>query len=53
MDKFFDVQLFLQTLPIMLQGMIGIFFVTGLIILVIFLLNKFTNKSPKKEKDEK
>ncbi len=37
-----NVGLFLQTLPIMLKGMLGIFIVTGVIILIMILLNKFT-----------
>lgn len=37
-----NVELFLQTLPIMLKGMLGIFIVTGVIILIMILLNKFT-----------
>lgn len=45
-----NVQLFLETLPIMAKGLIGIFAVTGVIILSIFLLNKLT--APRKKKDE-
>ena len=37
-----NVELFLQTLSIMFKGMFGIFVVTGVIILVMILLNKFT-----------
>jgi len=37
-----NFELFLLTLPIMAKGMIGIFAVTCVIILVMFLLNKFT-----------
>lgn len=39
-----DFEQFLQTLPIMAKGMLGIFIVTGVIILTIYLLNKFTAK---------
>ena len=31
------------TLPILLAGMLGIFLVIGLIILVVYLLHKFTS----------
>ena len=37
-----NVELFLQTLPIMAKGMAGIFIVTGAIILAMVLLNKIT-----------
>ena len=37
-----NVELFLNTIPIMLKGMLGIFIVTGVIILVMIMLNKFT-----------
>ena len=39
-----NVELFLDTLPIMLKGMVGIFIVTGVIILIMLLLNKLTAK---------
>lgn len=45
-----NVQLFLETLPIMAKGLIGIFAVTGVIILSIYLLNTLT--APRKKKDE-
>jgi len=35
---------FLKTLPIMGKGMLGIFIVTCVIILIMVLLNKGTNK---------
>ena len=38
------VDLFMEALPIMGTGYLGIFIVTGVIILVVTLLNKFTNK---------
>lgn len=44
-----NVQLFLETLPIMAKGLIGIFVVTGVIILTIYLLNALT--APRKKKD--
>lgn len=47
-----NVELFLQTLPIMLKGMVGIFAVTGVIILGIYLLNKLSAVSLKKKKDD-
>ena len=39
-----NIDLFLDTLPIMLKGMVGIFIVTGVIILIMILLNKLTAK---------
>lgn len=47
-----NVQLFLETLPIMAKGLIGIFAVTGVIILTIYLLNALTAPRQKKEKDD-
>lgn len=44
-----NVQLFLETLPIMAKGLIGIFVVTGVIILTIYLLNALT--APRKKQD--
>ena len=46
-----NVELFLQTLPIMLKGMVGIFAVTGVISLGIYLLNKLSAVSLNKKKD--
>ena len=43
----FHVERFISTLPVMLKGMLGIFIVTGIIILAIILLNALT-KSKKK-----
>lgn len=40
----FAVDSFMETLPIMGKGMLGIFVVTAVIILVVLLLNKLTNK---------
>lgn len=37
-----DFNMFLQTLPIMGKGMLGIFIVTGAILLVITLLMRFS-----------
>lgn len=45
-----NVELFLQTLPIMLKGMVGIFAVTGVIILGIYLLNKLSAVSLKRKR---
>jgi len=39
-----NIEAFMQTLPIMGKGMAGIFLVTGIIISVIYLLNKFATK---------
>ncbi len=47
-----NVQLFLETLPIMAKGLIGIFAVTGVIILSIYFLNTLTAPRKKKDKDE-
>lgn len=42
----------LETLPIMGKGMLGIFIVTGVIILAIVVLNKLTSsKGDKKDED--
>lgn len=38
----FNPGLFFETLPIMGKGMLGILAVTSIIVLVIYLLNKFT-----------
>ena len=38
-----DFNAFLNSLPIMAMGMLGIFAVTGVIILVVVLLNKLTS----------
>ena len=46
-----DFNAFLGTLPIMLKGMIGIFAVTGVTILSMFLLRKLSEAiARKKEK---
>ena len=48
-----NVDLFLQTLPIMAKGLVGIFVVTGIIILSIYILNKATSRTKKdKNKDD-
>ncbi|MEG1742697.1 MAG: hypothetical protein RR246_00855 [Clostridia bacterium] len=39
-----NIDLFLKTLPIMAKGMAGIFIVTGIIILTIYILNKVCKK---------
>ena len=38
------IDLLLEALPVMGTGYLGIFIVTGVIILVVTLLNKFTSK---------
>lgn len=43
---------FLESLPIMGKGMLGIFLVMGIIILTITLLNKFSNKETPSKKDK-
>ena len=42
-----NVQAFLDSLPIMGMGMVGIFIVTVIIIVVVSLLNKITGKFEK------
>ena len=42
-----NVQAFLDSLPIMGMGMVGIFIVTVIIIAVVSLLNKITSKFEK------
>jgi len=44
MNLHIDVPAFLQTLPMMLKGMIGIFAVILVIWLFVAILNKVTNK---------
>lgn len=39
-----NIEAFLQTLPIMGKGMLGIFLVTGVIIGFVYLLNYVTGK---------
>ncbi len=39
-----NVQRFLDTLPIMGKGMLGIFIVTGILIISIYLLNAISNR---------
>ena len=46
-----NVHAFLQTLPYMGMGMLGIFIVTGLMILSIAVLNKAT--APRKKDEDK
>ncbi len=43
-----DVTAFINSLPIIAYGMLGIFIVTGIIILSVFVLNLCTR--PKKDK---
>ncbi|MBR6558217.1 MAG: hypothetical protein IKT70_04310 [Clostridia bacterium] len=39
----FDVNVLLSTLPYMAKGMVGIFVVTGIIVLSVVILNKVTS----------
>ncbi len=48
LGKFFTPETFMEALPIMGKGMVGIFLVTGVIILSIMALNHFTAKAEKK-----
>ena len=43
----FHVERFISTLPVMLKGMVGIFIVTGIIILAIILLNALPTSKKK------
>jgi hypothetical protein len=45
-----NIELFMQTLPMMGKGMLGIFIVTVVLILGILLMNKLT--SGRKDRDE-
>ncbi len=40
-----DFEAFLSTLPIMLKGMAGIFLVTAVIIVIMYLLNHFAGSN--------
>lgn len=42
-----NIEALLYTLPVMAKGMLGIFIVTGVIILSMYLLNKLTGRSKK------
>ena len=44
----FDLQALIDTLPLMAKGMAGIFVVTGIMIVTMILLNKFTSKKSDK-----
>lgn len=48
----FDIQALLSSLPYMGIGMLGIFLVTGLIVLVVNALNNIPEKKSKKNKEE-
>ena len=50
--KNFDVSRFLNSLQYMWKGMLSIFIVIGVIILFIVLLQKLTNRQPKKNETE-
>ncbi len=39
-----NIQLFLDTLPIMLKGMVGIFAVTGVLVCAILVLRSISKK---------
>lgn len=43
----FNVERLISTLPVMLKGMVGIFIVTAIIILSIFLLSALTKLKKK------
>lgn len=42
----FNVEAFLATLPIMGKGMLGIFIVTAVIIVIMYLLRSLTAEKP-------
>ena len=43
----FNIERFISTLPVMLKGIVGIFIVTAIIILSIFLLSALTKLKKK------
>lgn len=49
----FDVGALLDSLPIMGYGMLGIFIVTGIIILSVYLLNGLTKPKKSGSEEEK
>ncbi len=51
MEIIMNVDLFLETLPYMLKGMVGIFMVTIIIILTIAILNKCSSGSKKNQEN--
>jgi hypothetical protein len=44
-----NVEAFLETLPIMGKGMLGIFIITGVIVAAIYVLNKVTGNKDSKD----
>lgn len=48
-----DFQNFLDTLPIMGKGMAGIFVVTLVIVFLMWLMNKLTNRKTNESDDKK
>lgn len=48
-----NIQLFLNTLPIMLQGMLGIFIVLIVIYLLIAVLNRATARPSRKQASDR
>lgn len=50
LDFAFNVEGLLSTLPVMGKGMLGIFTVTGVIILSIYALEKFTSNKEDNDK---
>ena len=46
-----NVELFMETLPIMLKGMAGIFLVTGTIILSIIVMGKVSSDKGEEPKE--
>ena len=46
-----NIELFLETLPMMGKGLLGIFIVTGIIILCITILNKLTAEKEPHEQE--
>ena len=51
--KNFNVARFLDSLQYMWKGMLSIFIVIGVIIVFIVLLQKLTNRQPKKDENQK
>lgn len=52
MNFSFDMEKMLTSLAVMGKGMLGIFIVTGVIILSVMLLNKLTSPKKKLPKDD-
>ena len=52
MNFHFDPQAFLEALPLIGKGMLGVYVVTAVIILVVTVFNLVTNRLSKKDKNK-